>query len=163
MKIVLLEDILTLGRKGDVKEVSRGYARNFLLPKNLVKPATRQALKWLETQKEIIQKAVEEDLKKAQDLASQVDGLELNIAVKVGDGGQLFESINNQKIVEKLKEMGFEIKKSQINLENSIKELGEFPVKINLEHNLEAEIKVIVTPSPESEAEKASEDEEIAV
>ena len=163
MKVILLQDVGGLGKKYEIKDVKDGYARNFLLPKNLVKPATRQALKWLETQKEIIQKAVEEDLKKVQELASKVDGLELNIAVKVGDGGQLFESINNQKIVEKLKEMGFEIKKSQINLENSIKELGEFPVKINLEHNLEAEIKVIVTPSPESEAEKASEDEEIAV
>jgi len=158
MKVILLQDVDGLGKKYEIKDVKDGYARNFLLPKNLVKPATRQALKWLETQKEIIQKAVEEDLKKAQDLASQVDGLELNIAVKVGDGGQLFESINNQKIVEKLKEMGFEIKKSQINLENSIKELGEFPVKINLEHNLEAEIKVIVTASPESELPKSEEE-----
>ena len=75
--------------------------------------------------------------------------------MKVGDEGQLFESINNQKIVEKLKEMGFEVKKSQIKLENPIKELGEFPINISLDHNLEAEIKLIVTA--EKTGEKAEE------
>ena len=78
-------------------------------------------------------------------MASKLDGLELSIAIKIGEEGQLFESITSQKILEKLKEMGFEVKKSQISLEKPIKELGEFPVKINLDHNLEIEIKLIVT------------------
>jgi len=100
-----------------------------------------------------MEKAAEEDLKKIQTSASELDGLEVSFAVKVGEEGQLFESINNQKIVEKLKEMGFEVKKSQIKLENPIKELGEFPVSISLEHNLEAEIKVIVTAAPKEDSE----------
>ena len=133
------------GLEGEIKEVKNGHARNFLLPEKLVRAATRQALKWLADQKEIIEKAAEEDLKKAQALASELDGLEVNIAVKVGDEGQLFESINSQKIVEKLKELGFEIKKSQVKLENPIKDVGEFPVSISLDHNLESEIKVIIT------------------
>lgn len=145
MKVILTQDIETLGKKYEIKDVKDGYARNFLLPEKLAKPATKQALKWLQDQKEFIEKEAEEDLKKAGQLASNIDGLELNIAVKVGDEGQLFESINSQKIAEKFKEMGFEVKKSQITLENPIKELGEFPVKINLDHNLEVEIKVIVT------------------
>ena len=66
------------------------------------------------------------------------------IPVKLGEEGQLFESINAQKISEKMKEMGLEIKKSQIQLADPIKELGEFPVKIKFEHNLEAEIRVII-------------------
>jgi len=70
-------------------------------------------------------------------------------AVKIGENNQFFESINNQKIAEKLKEFGFDIKKTQIGLEKPIKELGEFPLKINLEHNLEAEITVIVTQEKE--------------
>ena len=114
-------------------------------------------MKWLADQKEVIEKEAEEDLKKAQVLASELDGLELNIAVKVGDEGQLFESINSQKIVEKLKEMGFEVKKSQIKLENPIKEIGEFPVSISLDHNLEAEIKVIVS-AEKNEEEKEEEE-----
>ena len=99
---------------------------------------------------EIIEKAAEEDLKRAQVLASGLEGSELNIVVKIGDEGQLFESINSQKIVEKLKEMGFEVKKSQVKLENPIKETGEFPINIKLDHNLEAEIKVIITAGPEA-------------
>ena len=144
MKVILLQDIEGLGKKYEIKEVKNGHARNLLLPQKLSRPATREALKWLADQKEIIEKAAEEDLKKAQALASTLDGLELNIAVRVGEEGQLFESINSQKLAEKLKEMGFEIKKSQVALENPIKELGEFPVKINLDHNLEAEIKIII-------------------
>jgi large subunit ribosomal protein L9 len=145
MKVILLQDIENLGKKCEIKEVKNGYARNFLLPNKLVKPATKQALKWLNEQKESIEKSAEEDLKKIQELASNLDGLELNIAIKVGEEGQLFESITAQKIVEKIKELGFEVKKSQIVLANPIKELGEFPISITLEHNLEAEIKIIIT------------------
>lgn len=145
MKVILMQDVENLGKKYEVKEVKSGYARNFLFPEKLAKAATREALKWLTAQKEVIEKQAEEDLKKAQGLASGLDGLELNISVKVGEEGQLFESINSQKIAEKLKETGFEVKKSQITLENPIKELGEFPINIVLDHNLEAEIKLIVS------------------
>jgi large subunit ribosomal protein L9 len=144
MKVILLQNIEDLGRKYEVKDVKDGYARNFLFPGKLAKPATEEALKWLQDQKEVIAQEAEEDLKKSQELASKIDGIEVNISVKVGDEGQLFESINSQKITEALKEMGFEVKKSQINLESPIKELGEFPISVKLDHNLEAEIKLII-------------------
>jgi len=145
MKVILLKDVDKIGKKFEIKEVKDGYARNFLLPQNLAKPATEEAIKWLEMQREILEKKAEEDLKKIQGVASAIDDQEVVIAVKVGDEEQLFESVNAQKISEKLKEMGFEVKKSQIELQEPIKEIGEFPVKIKLEHNLEAEIRVIVT------------------
>lgn len=145
MKIILLQDVQDVGKKFEIKEVKDGHARNFLIAQNLAKKADRQALKWLESQKEVIAKEIEEDLKKTQAMASALDGIEIPFAVKVGEAGQLFESINNVKLVEKLKEMGFEVKKSQINLEHPIKELGEFGVKINLDHNLEVEVKLLVT------------------
>jgi len=144
MKVILLQNIEDLGKKYEVKEVKDGYANNFLFPEKLARPATKEALQWLQDQKNVIDKEAEEDLKKAQELASKIDGVEVNIPVKIGEEGQMFESINNQKISEVLKGMGFEVKKSQINLENPIKELGEFPIKINLDHNLEVEIKVII-------------------
>ena len=144
MKIILLQDIDNLGKKYEIKEVADGYARNFLIPKGLAKPATKENLKWLETQKEIEVKKAEEELKKVEAVATNIDGQEIIILVKVGAEGQLFESITSQKIYEKLKELGFEIKKSQIDLPEPIKELGEYPVKIKFEHNLEAEIKIIV-------------------
>lgn len=144
MKIILLQDIDKLGKKYEVREVAAGFARNHLIPKGLAKIADEANLKWLEKEKEIIQKQVEEELQKVQDLASMIDGLEVTIAVKVGEEGQLFESITAWKISEKLKEMGFEIAREQIRLAEPIKELGEFPVKISFEHNLEADIRVIV-------------------
>jgi len=142
MRVIFLKDVEKLGKKFEVKEVKDGYARNFLIPQGLVKPATKEVLEWLEVQKEIQEKKAEEDLKKAQGLASSLDDVEVTIPVKVGETDQLFESVTTQKISEKLKEMGFDIKKNQIELQEPIKELGEFPVKIKLEHNLEVEIRV---------------------
>ena len=144
MRVILLQDVENLGKKYDIKEVKDGYARNFLIPKGLAKPATEEALKWLETQKEAEAKKAEEELKMVQERATAIDGQEVIIPVKIGEDGQLFESITSQKISEKLKELGFEIRKTQIDLLEPIKELGEFPVKIKFEHNLEAEIRVIV-------------------
>ena len=154
MKVILLQDIDEVGKKYEIKEVKNGHARNFLLPKKMARAATKDAMKWLSDQKEVIEKKAEDDLKKSQSLATGLDGLELNIAVKVGDEGQLFESINSQKIIDKLKEMGFEVKKSQVKLDSPIKELGDYPVNISLEHNLEAEIKVVVTSDSEEALEE---------
>ncbi len=145
MRVILLQDIDNLGKKYEVKEVKNGYARNFLIPKNLAKPASKAAMKWLENQKEKEAKKAEEELKKIQGFASSIDGQEIIIPVKIGQENQLFESINAQKISDKLKELGFEIKKSQIDLSEPVKDLGEFPVKIKFTHNLEAEIKLIIT------------------
>jgi len=145
MKVILLKDIEKLGKKYEVKRVKNGYARNFLIPKRMAKPATKEALEWLKKQREIEEKKAEEELKRVQDLASSIDGLEVVIPVKIGKKEQLFELITAQKISEKLKDRDFDIKKTQIELEEPIKELGEFPIKIHFEHNLEAEIKVIVS------------------
>jgi len=145
MRIILLKDVDKVGKKYETKEVKNGYARNFLIPNGLAKPATKEAVVWLETQKEIEEKKSEKELKKTQEVASTFDGQEIIIPVKIGkERDQLFESITAQKISEKLKELGLEIKKNQIELPEPIKELGEYPVKIKFEHNLEAEIKIIV-------------------
>ena len=149
MKVILLQDIEKIGKKFEIKELKNGYVRNFLVPNGLAKPATREALKWLEVQKEFLEKKAEEELKKIQGVASGVDGMEVIISVKVGDQGQFFEKINAQKIIDKLKEMGFEVKKTQITLDQPIETIGEFPVKIKFQDNLEAEIKVITTEEKE--------------
>ena len=144
MKVILLKDTDGLGKKYEVKNVKAGHARNFLIPKGLAKPATPEALKWLEAQKEVTTQKAEEELKNTQEIATNLDGQEITIPVKVGEEGQLFESINQQKILEKLKEMNFAVKKNQILLEEPLKDLGEFPVKVRFDHNLEAEIRVII-------------------
>ena len=134
MKVILLQDVESLGKKLDVKEVKNGYARNFLFPKKLAKPATKEALMWLKAQKEIEEKKAEDALKETETLVSAIDGQEITILVKTGDEGQLYEAVTAQKIVEKIKELGFSVKKGQIILPQPIKEIGEFPVKISFDH-----------------------------
>ncbi len=150
MLVILLKDVDKIGKKFEVKEVKDGYARNFLIPQGLVKQATKEAITWLGMQKETEEKKAEESLKKIQDVASAIDDQEVVIQVQVGGEDQLFESVTSQKISDKLKELGFDIKKSQIELSQPIKETGEFPVKIKFEHNLEAEIRVIVNKAEEA-------------
>jgi len=145
MRVILLQDVKDLGKKYEVKDVKDGYARNFLIPKGLAKAADKKGLEWLAAQKETEEKRAEEELKKFQETASQMDGLEVVVPVKIGEQGQLFKKIDIQDISEKLKELGFDIKKQKIELAQPIEELGEFPVKIKFEHNLESEITVIVT------------------
>ena len=145
MRVILLEDIKDMGKKFELKDVKDGYARNFLIPKGLVKIADKKGLEWLENEKEKQKKQAEEELKGYQAVASQIDGLEVMIPVKIGDQGQMFEKIDPQDISEKLKEMGYNIDKQKIDLAEPIEELGEFPVKVRFEHNLESEITVIIT------------------
>jgi len=146
MRVILLVDVANLGKKYDIKEVKPGFARNFLFPKKLAKPATPKNMDWAEKQKIKMFQEAEDELKKIQELASSIDGQEVTFPVAVGEEGQLFESITVQKICEKLKEKGFEVKKSQIVLQDPIKEVGDFPVKIRFDHNLESEITLVVAP-----------------
>ena len=101
-------------------------------------------MKELKIKKEAETKKAEGELKKNQELATKIDGLELTIPVKVGEEEQMFESINSQKISDVLKGLGFGIKKSQVDLSEPIKELGESVVKIKFEHNLEAEVRITI-------------------
>lgn len=150
MKVIFLKDVSGAGKKHEVKEVKNGYANNFLIPEKLAIQATEESLAWLESIKEIETKKSEHELEKAQENASKLDGLEVIFSVKTGEEGQLFESITSQKISDKLKELGLEIKKSNIDLKEPIKEIGEFPVKIKIDHNLEPEIKLIITESEDN-------------
>ena len=154
MEVILLQDIEGLGKKYQIKKVKDGYARNYLIPNKLAIPATEANIRWAKRQKEILQNKAEKHLKEIQELASRLDGQEVVFTVKIGERGQLYESITQSKIAKKLKEMGFEVKKSQVMLEKPLKEIGEWPVKINLEEGLEAEIRVIINPEEKPEAEE---------
>jgi large subunit ribosomal protein L9 len=146
---VMLQDIDKVGKKYEVKTVADGYANNFLLPNKLAQMATENALAWAETQREIHAKVVEKELKEMQVKASALDGQEITMTVKVGDQNQLFESVNAQKIAELLKESGFEVEKKQIDLKEPIKVLGDYQVKVEFPHNLEATIKLTVSAEQE--------------
>jgi len=145
MQVVLLQDVRKIGRIYEIKEVADGYAINFLLPKNLAKKATKETVEWALSQQKANAQKANASLEKIAKISSQLDGLEVEILVKTGDKGQLFEKINQAKIALKLQEMGYGIKKNQIYLENDIKEIGEYEVKIVFDHNLECQIKIIIT------------------
>ena len=144
MKIILLKDVEKLGKKGEVKSVADGYARNFLIPNKLAALATKSELAKLEEQKKIETEKAEEELKFYQEIANQIDGLELEILVKVSEEGKLFGAVTASQIAEKLKEKNFKIKKEQIKLEKPIKEIGEHEATIEFPHNLETKINVII-------------------
>ena len=149
MKVILLKEVEKVGKMFEIKTVKNGYARNFLIPNGLAKPATREAIKWVEMQREILEKKAEEELKKVQETVSKIDGLEVLIFVKIGKENQLFEKITAQKIAEKIKELGYKVDKKQIVLEKPIDMIGEYPVKIKFADNLEADIKIIITEEKE--------------
>ena len=145
MKVILIKDIEKLGKKYEIKEISSGYARNYLIPKKLAVQATDKLLKWVEVKRKEQEKKADEKLEKITNSVSGIDGLEVEIRVKVGEEDQLFEKINQQKISEALKGLGYKIKKTQIELKEPLQEIGEYPVKLKFTDSLEAEIKVIIT------------------
>lgn len=149
MRVILLTDIKGVGKKYDIKEVKDGYARNFLFPNGFAKRANDNTMKQLEFQKRLMQQKEEMELLEIQKKASQLDGMEVVIPMKVGEKGELFESISPQKISERLREMGYDVKKHEIKIDNPIKEIGEFVVLLEFDHGIEAKITVIVVEAKE--------------
>jgi large subunit ribosomal protein L9 len=143
MKVILTQNIPSLGKIDDIKEVSGGYARNYLFAKNLAMPATQSLLDELGAKRNKSSKDAEKDLREQQSLADKLSGFEIDIKEKASENGQLYASINPQKIVDALKKNGFKINKSQV-VAKAIKKVGEYPVKINFRHGLETEIRITV-------------------
>jgi large subunit ribosomal protein L9 len=144
MRVILLQNIEKIGKKREIKKVADGYARNFLFPKNLAVLATAEELEKNDELKEAEAKQAEEELLLFQEIAGQIDGLELEIAAKVSEEGNLYGAVNEAQIAEALTAKGFAVKKEQVKLETPIKELGEYEITVGFPHNLEAKVKLIV-------------------
>jgi large subunit ribosomal protein L9 len=144
MKVILQKDIPNLGDAGDIKEVSDGYARNFLLPRKLVIVANDSSKRASEHQKKLIKIKKEKRKKSSEKLAAGLVGIEVKITVQVGEEGKLFGSVTAIDIARKLKEQGFDIDKRKIIIETPIKQEGEYAIKIKLDEGQTPEIKVIV-------------------
>ena len=146
MKIILKEDVQNLGFMGETVNVADGYARNFLMPKNLAIPATNSNVKTVEHEKKIIDKKKAKIASELTEIKNNLEKTEIIIPVKVGENEKIFGSITSMDIENKLKDSGFNIDRKIINLDNTIKELGIQTVKIKLSKDIVAEIKVNVTP-----------------
>ena len=146
MKVILLQDVKALGKKGEVVEVSEGYARNMLLKKGLGKEATGQNMNDLKLQKANAEKVAKEALEAAQALAKEMEGKTVKIGVKVGEGGRVFGSVSTKEIAEEMKkQLGYDVDKKKIQLDNPIRSLGVTNVGIKLHTKVTAEVKVHVT------------------
>lgn len=144
MKIILLKDIAKIGKKDDIKDVSDGYARNFLIPRGLAAPLTPAALKEAEARKAAQTARIQKEMEAAKALAEKIGEIKLTIKAKVNEEKELFGSIDAVQIAEALKEKGIKIAKNQILLEKPIKKLGDYKVKINLGYETIAEVEVKV-------------------
>lgn len=143
MKVILLQNVKNLGKKWDIKEVSDGYARNFLLPKKLVEMAADSVLKKVDKLKEKEAHLQKEGLKKTQELASVLQGKEIVISAKEKEG-KLFGSISAKDIVKVLKKDNIILPASAIDLESPIKETGEYEIKIRLDHGIETQMSIVI-------------------
>ncbi len=146
MKVILSKDVSNLGRRGDVKEVVDGFARNFLLPQNLAILATEKALGELEKSKKTEQRREEKRLKMLKKLAKEINDKIFEIKMKIGEKGRLYGSVTSKIISDKLKSVGYQVNSAEIILEQPIKETGEYSLKIKFNENITANIKVVIMP-----------------
>ena len=145
MKVILLEDVKALGKKGQVVNVSDGYARNLLLPKKLGVEATGKNMNDLKLQKAHEDKVAQENLDAAKAFAEELKDKQVTVGIKVGEGGRTFGSISAKEIAEAAKaQFGYELDKKKLQLSAPIKELGTTMVPIKLHPKVTGELKVVV-------------------
>ena len=145
MKVILLEDVKSLGKKGQIVNVSDGYARNLLLPKKLGVEATGKNMNDLKLQKAHEDKVAQENLDAAKAFAEELKDKQVDVGIKVGEGGRTFGSISAKEIAEAAKaQLGYELDKKKLQLSAPIKELGTTMVPINLHPKVTVELKVVV-------------------
>jgi len=144
MKVILQKDIPNLGDAGDIKEVADGYARNYLLPKNLVLLANDSSKRAMDHQKKMIKIKKDKRRKDSEKIAESIGAVEIAIKAQVGEEGKLFGSVTSMDIARELQSKGFAIDKRKIVLENPIKQTGEFEIAVKLDEGLTAKVKVVV-------------------
>jgi large subunit ribosomal protein L9 len=144
MKVILRKDYETLGKIGDVVAVKDGYARNYLLPRQIAYRATTSSLRALEEEKKQHERQDQKQLKDAEKVGSELEKISITIAMKVGEDDKLFGSVTSQMIADALKEKGFTVDKRTIELEEPIKTLGIFEVPVKLHTKISAKAKVWV-------------------
>ncbi|MCI7738576.1 MAG: 50S ribosomal protein L9 [Lachnospiraceae bacterium] len=146
MKVILLEDVKSLGKKGEVVNVSDGYARNMILPKKLGVEATPKNLNDLKLQKANDAKIAQEQLEAAREFAKNLEDKKVTLTLKVGEGGKTFGSVSAKEIAEAAKEqLGLEIDKKKLQLPGAIRELGTTDVPVKLHPKVTGTLKVVVT------------------
>lgn len=161
MEVILLENIETLGLRGQIVKVADGYGRNYLLPKKMAVAATPQNRKWVEQQRVRFLKLEAKERGEAEDLAKLMEGIEIVATRRSGEKGQLFGSVTAMDIEEGLASQGYKINRRKIQLATPLKAVGEYeiPVKVHRDVTVTVKVRVEAEGKPESAAETEPEPE----
>jgi len=154
VRIILLQDVPELGQAGDVKTVSDGYARNYLIPRGLVKPATAGDLRQLQQYKRSASKRAKRELVDAQAMAERLSEVTLTFQAKAGEGTKLYGSITSNDIAERLsQELGRDFDRRKIQLDTPLRQLGTHQVSIRLQADIVPQLTVVIEREGDEEAE----------
>ncbi|ADM72680.1 50S ribosomal protein L9 [Paenibacillus peoriae] len=145
MKVIFIKDMKGQGKKGQIKEVSDGYAANFLLPRGVARPATEGNMKTLENQNAAEEKRKQEEKEEAQALGKKLEETTVQLKAKAGEGGRLFGAITSKQIAEAVAKTGIKLDKRKIELEEPIRTLGVTQMTVKLHPEVKATLKVQVT------------------
>ncbi len=144
MKVILRKNYEKLGEIGDLVEVKNGFARNFLIPRQIAYIATPGNIKAFEEEKKLILKKESKELEEAQKIASELENISISIPVKVGEEDKIFGSVTTQMIADSLNEKGFQIDKRKIEITEPIKALGIYSVNVKLHPKVNSTVKTWV-------------------
>jgi large subunit ribosomal protein L9 len=144
MKVILMSDITNVGRQGEVKEVSPGFARNYLVPQNLVMEAIPANFKIWGRERLKLEKQREKVISSAKEIASKMEAVEFSVKVKIGENGKIFGSVTPANLSKIFKEKGFEVNKRDILLSNNIKEVGSYEINVRLHPEVVVKVKLAV-------------------
>ena len=148
MRVVFLQDVAGVAQGGDVKEVKNGFARNYLIPKRLAEPATHNALQRVSQYAEQAERTRIKLLEDMRELSATLNGARIDVEMRAGASGQLYGSVTNAIIAEKLGDItDREIDRRSIEIENPIRQLGNFDVTVRLHPEVQAQIDVLVHPT----------------
>jgi len=146
MKVILTQDVKSLGKKGDLVQVAEGYGRNFLLPRGLAIEATPANLKNLAFEKTRAENKKKKELEDARVIGKKLDGAEVNVPAKAGEGGRLFGSVTSKEVADQIKnQFNVEIDKRKMELKETIKSVGTYDAVIKLHPEVQVRIKINVT------------------
>jgi len=145
MKVILNKDIATLGEEGDVKEVAKGYARNYLFPRGIALPYTPRMIEIIEGRRAEIEQRKEQKRLDARSIKEKLDAFELSLTMPAGANGKLYGAVTNQTIADELLKNGFQIERKRIELAgNGYKSVGKYKANIRLYENQSAEISITI-------------------
>jgi large subunit ribosomal protein L9 len=144
VEVILRDDVPSLGKIGQVVRVKPGYARNYLFPRGLAVEANRKNLHVLEHQKRVIAAKADRERKSAEGVAQKLNGLKLTVAARAGEEGRLFGSVTNIDVERLLTEKGFQVERRRIELADPIKQLGTYPIVIQVGRDVRATVELTV-------------------